>query len=224
MESIKNIKQNSYDYLLHIIRTTSYVALPLMAMITWILGVSVIVFGSIRSNVDQASDFIETFVLFSLPMLIFFVVLPILIKMKTDGKSLDDLGLCFHPNKRNITILVANIAFLSAVCVMFCIQASEGANQLIAIIVHILAIGISEEIMIRCIIYDELRRKYSIAVSVIVSSLVFAIVYHSGDGLIPNMLIRFPLGLVLAIIRVWTKNIYSSIVMHSWYNMLMLII
>lgn len=91
-------------------------------------------------------------------------------------------------------------------------------------ILHILAIGISEEIMLRSIVYDEVHSKFNTVISVIITSLIFAFIYHSGSDWQSNLLIRFPLGVILSILRIKTNNIYSSILFHSWYNMLVLIL
>ena len=216
-----SLKEKVNDFIYFLLKLSAYIILPLIGMIAWILISSSMINGNISTSVDSISGLFETIVIFSVPMLLFLAFIPLLVKIKIDNKSLNDLGLVFI---RNIIILTLNILILVAVIFSFCTSNAFNSSEIPAMILHILAIGISEEIMLRSIVYDEVHSKFNTVISVIITSLIFAFIYHSGSDWQSNLLIRFPLGVILSILRIKTNNIYSSILFHSWYNMLVLIL
>ena len=88
------------------------------------------------------------------------------------------------------------------------------------IIIQFLVVAISEEIILRGVIMDELdkifQNKYA---SCIVNAAIFAFIYHSSETFSSNLCVRFPLGLILGILRVKSGEIYSPIMLHWAYNM-----
>ena len=216
-----SLKEKVNDFIYFLLKLSAYIILPLIGMIAWILISSSMINGNISTSVDSISGLFETIVIFSVPMLLFLAFIPLLVKIKIDNKSLNDLGLVFIRNKK---ILTLNILILVAVIFSFCTSNAFNSSEIPAMILHILAIGISEEIMLRSIVYDEVHSKFNTVISVIITSLIFAFIYHSGSDWQSNLLIRFPLGVILSILRIKTNNIYSSILFHSWYNMLVLIL
>ena len=219
-----SLKEKVNDFIYFLLKLSAYIILPLIGMIARILISSSMINGNISTSVDSISGLFETIVIFSVPMLLFLAFIPLLVKIKIDNKSLNDLGLVFIRNKKNIIILTLNILILVAVIFSFCTSNAFNSSEIPAMILHILAIGISEEIMLRSIVYDEVHSKFNTVISVIITSLIFAFIYHSGSDWQSNLLIRFPLGVILSILRIKTNNIYSSILFHSWYNMLVLIL
>lgn len=88
------------------------------------------------------------------------------------------------------------------------------------VIFHFIVVAIAEEVMIRSVLMHELQKSFNTAWTVIIGSAIFAFAYHSGGDVISNILVRFPLGIGLGVLRVYTGNIYNSTLAHFWYNIL----
>ena len=110
-----SLKEKVNDFIYFLLKLSAYIILPLIGMIAWILISSSMINGNISTSVDSISGLFETIVIFSVPMLLFLAFIPLLVKIKIDNKSLNDLGLFFIRNKKNIIILTLNILILVAV-------------------------------------------------------------------------------------------------------------
>lgn len=216
-------KINLHDNFQYTIKLAMYVMIPLIMLVVWIFAVSFGGFGELKMSVDETGSFSETFVVFSMPMLLFMGAIPIAIKHYGERVSLSQMGLKFRANKTNIVLLIINFGVLVAAAATYAVQISSTA-EFVTKLIHIMVIGITEEIMMRGIVFNDLEEKFNTVIAIVLNSLIFAFIYHSGSDLLSNLLVRFPLGLILSLVRVKTKNVYNSIVMHSWYNMLMLVI
>lgn len=205
-----------------LLKLSTYIIIPLIAMMIWIVASSIIMCGSMTTSVDQMNGFMQTFVIFSTPMILFLAIIPVIIKVKYENKSLNELGLIYTNDKKNLIILAINIGILLIVAYRFIGQNTADPVSLISMITHICIIGITEEVMLRSIVYDEIRGKVNTVMTVIITALIFAFVYHSASDAQSNLLVRFPLGLILATLRAKTDNVYSSIVFHIWYNMMVI--
>lgn len=206
------------------LRIVGYSTVPLMAFMAWVVLVPLLLWGGMMTSVDDAKNIQQTVIIFSLPMVLFFAIVPVAVQRlrKIDFK---DLGLKIKKYKRTFILLALNLITVVVVFVKVFSGRGAGAEECIAMMIQLTAIGIAEETLSRGIIYFEILNVFkSKAVAIIVSSLIFAFLFHSGDGDINNLLIRVPLGLVLALVRCYTGNLYNSIAMHVWYNSLMLIL
>lgn len=83
-----------------------------------------------------------------------------------------------------------------------------------------LFVSISEEILMRGIIFYLLsqlfRKKYYV---VIVSAIIFGFALHTGGDFLSNLVYRFPAGIILAVLRIYTKKLYPPMVVHFMYNL-----
>lgn len=91
------------------------------------------------------------------------------------------------------------------------------------LIIHFLAIGISEEILFRDLHLSYLQEKIGTLSSVIITSLLFALILHMGESLLINLLVRFPIGLILSMIRI-KLGLAEAIGAHWLYDVLVTII
>ena len=77
-----------------------------------------------------------------------------------------------------------------------------------------------EEILMRGIIFYLLsqlfRKKYYV---VIVSAIIFGFALHTGGDFLSNLVYRFPAGIILAVLRIYTKKLYPPMVVHFMYNL-----
>lgn len=221
---MENEKTNSLEgYMETGIRVIMFTILPLLAFAMWVIIVPMLLYGGVMTNVDDAEGILQTIVIFSAPMLLFMAVLPLWLQRKR-GISREELGLKMQWNKKNMVILIVNSLF--AVFLISKITLVNGnLDKTIPMVIQLAVIGVSEEILCRGIIFGEINLAVkNKLLSTIISSLIFAFLFHSGDSDTANLLIRLPLGLVLGGIRCYTGNIYNSVVMHIWYNTLMLIL
>ena len=91
------------------------------------------------------------------------------------------------------------------------------------LIIHFLAIGISEEILFRDLHLSYLQEKIGTLSSVIITSLLFALILHMGESLLINLLVRFPIGLILSMIRI-KLGLAEAIGAHWLYDVVVTII
>lgn len=150
-------------------------------------------------------------------------MIPILLQVK-QGTSLKELGLQFERNKKSIVLLIVNCS-VAIVIISRIVILEANMTEALPIVIQLCAIGISEEILCRGIIYHEIDKGFqNRVISIIISSIIFAFLFHSGDTDLANLFIRLPLGLLFAVIRCYSGNVYNGIVMHIWYNSLMFIL
>ncbi|WP_242257646.1 CPBP family intramembrane glutamic endopeptidase [Streptococcus thoraltensis] len=90
----------------------------------------------------------------------------------------------------------------------------------IRLILHFISIGYSEEMLYRMIIVDKMKSSYTILESVVITSLIFAFLGHISEPILDNLIIRFPLGIFLAFIRISFNNIGVPTIIHALYNVL----
>ena len=96
----------------------------------------------------------------------------------------------------------------------------EMAKAMMPTITGIIAIviiaPITEEILFRGLIFNFLREKISITSSIIIQALLFGIIHlNKFQGLF-----AFAAGILFGIIYVWTKSIWSVIILHALNNFL----
>ncbi len=205
------------------ISISMYTILPLLAFLAWVIGVPLFIYGGMMTSVNEAQGIFQTVFIFSAPMILFFGIIPIYIQIK-HKTSINDLGLKGCWNRRSIILLCCNIT-IALVMFIKLIQEFSDLKSVIPIIIQLCAIGISEEILCRGVIYHEIDNAFhSKILSIFISSIIFAFLFHSGDSDFVNLVVRLPLGLAFAIMRCYTGNVYNSIVMHVWYNSLMFIL
>ncbi|MDO5649541.1 MAG: CPBP family intramembrane metalloprotease [Gallicola sp.] len=137
----------------------------------------------------------------ALSVLISFVAVPILLYEK----------LLDYKDKINLDY---KVFFLFLFLFLFLIQFVE-----FSMAIHFLAIGVGEEYLFRKIHFDYLKEKGGVVFSLIVTSVLFAFLLHLNESFLSNLLIRFPLGILLGLIRIrWGTPAAAGI--HWIYNVL----
>lgn len=96
--------------------------------------------------------------------------------------------------------------------------------------IHFMIIAISEELLFREIYYQYLLEninlnssKYKFLFVMLITSLIFATILHINDNFFINILVRFPLGIVLFLIRDRFK-LRSAVIFHWLYNILLTVV
>lgn len=96
----------------------------------------------------------------------------------------------------------------------------ENGGDFLLLVFHYLIVSLGEEYMYRDLMLNSLRSSYSIYVSVILSSILFAFIGHINESIIINLVVRFPLGLILGWIASKTNSITYPIIIHTLYNLI----
>lgn len=155
------------------------------------------------------------FLMMTVPTVISFIILPkLLLKLLNIEDKLD----LFRYLKTSIVI------FMSFLPIYLLTFRSKLDMDLIGFwIIHYLIVAIGEEYIYRHLLISLLSKKMNVIISCIISSLVFAFILHNNEAFVTNLIIRLPLGLVLSGIYVKTKSLSLPIIIHSIYNLLVMI-
>lgn len=149
-----------------------------------------------------------------LALIISFVIVPFYILKKQHNTKILEMGI------KNISI-IDSIFFIVAVIFSILLFIIKGNIKVfIEVVSQQLFVSISEEFLMRGIIYYLLlhlvHKKYYV---VIVSAIIFGFALHTGGDFISNLLYRFPAGIILAVLRMYTKKLYPPIMVHFMYNL-----
>ncbi|MET3616812.1 membrane protease YdiL (CAAX protease family) [Peptoniphilus olsenii] len=170
---------------------------------------ALIIFSSVL-NVESP------FLMMTLPTVISFLILPkILLKFLKVNDNLD----IFRYLKTSILVFVLFLVFY-----IFTFSSKLDLNFVVFWIIHYLFVAIGEEYIYRHLLINLLGKKMSVLASCIVSSLVFAFILHNNEVLVTNLCYRLPLALLLSGIYVKTKSLSLTIVVHTIYNLIVMII
>ena len=108
--------------------------------------------------------------------------------------------------------------------VMICWQKFESISMMLVIILHYTVVSLGEEFTYRKLILGFLDRRYKTWIAVVASAFMFAFILHISEDVVRNLLIRFPMGIVFGCIAVKTDTIAYTIVLHTIYNLTILIL
>ena len=119
------------------------------------------------------------------------------------------------------------ILFLVGFAVLYgiiCRKEFESIPMMAVIILHYTAVSLGEEFTYRKLILGLLNTRYKTWIAVVVNAIMFSFILHINEDLIANLLIRFPMGIVLGCIAVKKNTIAYTIVLHTIYNLIELIL
>ncbi|MFR6275769.1 MAG: lysostaphin resistance A-like protein [Blautia sp.] len=119
------------------------------------------------------------------------------------------------------------ILFLVGFAVLYgiiCRKEFESIPMMAVIILHYTSVSLGEEFTYRKLILGLLNTRYKTWIAVVVNAIMFSFILHINEDLIANLLIRFPMGIVLGCIAVKTNTIAYTIVLHTIYNLIVLIL
>lgn len=196
-----------------------YLAFPLILLFALTMGISLLMNGRIVLDVNDTQGLGDVLLQFSLPMLLALAFIPVLVKKKLDGCALEDLGIGFGVPRRTIILSLGMLVPIGIACYGLFIKKSDIGYSPWAILFQFTAVGIAEEVYVRGVLLNELKKSLRLLWACIVSALLFAFVLHSDGDMLTNLLIRFPLGLGLVGIRVYSGSLVPAILAHIAYNL-----
>lgn len=185
--------------------------LPLFLVIN-----SILFFGGIETDISDVTSITRILFCFSLPMVISLVLFPYYTSKKIYKLTNNDLGLCLDIKNSISFFICCIIAMIS--CILFFLHDNSFENY--HVVFSFLFVGFTEEFFFRGVLYAIFNQKLKPITALIITSLIFSVLFHSTDSVANNLIFRFPIGLLLGIIRIKTKNIYSASLIHFAYNLL----
>lgn len=75
-----------------------------------------------------------------------------------------------------------------------------------------------EELFFRGLLYPVLARRMGVAASVLLTAGLFGIIHYPEYKAWGPVLIVFLVGVILAVVRAWTRSVAASFVVHAIYN------
>lgn len=100
----------------------------------------------------------------------------------------------------------------------------ESISMMCMIIFHYTVVSLGEEFTYRKLILGLLKARYKIGIAIVMNAFMFSFILHINEDMGANLLIRFPLGIVLGYIAVKTNTIAYTIVLHTIYNLIVLVL
>lgn len=152
------------------------------------------------------------------------LTLPTIISLYLLPKSLSK----FLIKNKNISIkeIIFTITFLLVFSIIYgllFLNKFDSLFMMIIIILHYSIVSLGEEYTYRTLILDVLKQKYKVWISIAISALLFSFILHINEDILINLLIRFPIGLILGYISNKTNTIMYSIILHTIYNLMIFI-
>lgn len=152
------------------------------------------------------------------------LTLPTIISLYLLPKSLSK----FLIKNKNTSIkeIIFTITFLLVFSIIYgllFLNKFDSLSMMIIIILHYSIVSLGEEYTYRTLILDVLKQKYKVWISIAISALLFSFILHINEDILINLLIRFPIGLILGYISNKTNTIMYSIILHTIYNLMIFI-
>lgn len=157
------------------------------------------------------------------------LILIYVIFIPTNHGIKDRINIKKIPIKEYFNIIILGIGvtilllFLSSILTRLFPEYSEVSNQLATsresitqIIITIVLIPIYEEIFYRGIIFGYLRKNFNIIIAIVVQSLIFGFMHLN----LVQGIYTFILGMVLALVYMYSESILGNISIHIIFNLL----
>lgn len=125
---------------------------------------------------------------------------------------------------KKISIIIKVVSAMGLVGAIIGILVKFDYKNAILNIVLFTMIGIAEEILARGFVYYKLGELFGKIAATTFTALIFAVLMHSSGSLFANFLIRLPLSMGLTLLANVTGDLYSSIFLHSAYDLAVIIL
>lgn len=90
------------------------------------------------------------------------------------------------------------------------------SKSIISIVCLVILAPILEEIVFRGILFNNLKRNYSIVTSIIVQALIFGVMH----GNVVQAIYAFLTGIVFVLVNIYSGSILGGIILHMTFNLL----
>ncbi|USH26237.1 hypothetical protein K9E53_09230 [Staphylococcus pseudintermedius] len=143
-----------------------------------VIVVSLVFFGDIKTDINSAETASVILIGFSVPMFISLVILPLIIEVLLLKRTLNDLGLYIIITKSQLLFVFVLLSISTLVSYFFLLENNRLA---LSILFSFITVAISEELYVRGILYFEFKKIWGDLISVILTSFIFAFVYHANS-------------------------------------------
>ncbi|MGM9952549.1 MAG: lysostaphin resistance A-like protein [Intestinibaculum porci] len=173
----------------------------------------IIVFNSILNDFNSS---IEILFNLTLPSFISLYILPkIFFKRFERVKNKEIIRESFGFKEFALYIFVNLIGFCIAL-------RNSNLQDNLVLLFHYDIICYSEEYVYRKLILNVLCTRLSKFLSIVISATLFAFILHINENIFINLLLRFPLGIILGLIATKTKCLRYSWLAHVFYDLMMI--
>jgi len=200
------------------VKISALIIIPLTLLIVFLLVTPMCLNRQIILDVNKVTSLKDVIFFFSIPTVFFLGVLPVLYEKVYEKKSFYDIGLMYGRNRVYILWMLVSFAILLASTLT--LYHSVEYTLFFILFLHNFAVALSEETLVRGVILIELKKIFNVYVSVIIDAIIFAFVFHANADMKINLFIRFPLGLILALIATRAKSIHPCVLLHWAYNIM----
>ncbi len=172
---------------------------------------------TIFTNFNNPDGMVATLVSISFPFCIGYILYP-WVRFIKNREDLNKYGLVYRKNW-----IEGGIIFVSLAILVYCLIILYNRGEVLEYLplgVNFIFIAIGEEILTRGILIDKLKKIMKLDYAIWVGALIFSFIFHNNGGFMINLLIRFPLGLVLGYMYKYSKSLYGSIFFHLAYNVM----
>lgn len=156
------------------------------------------------------------FLMMTLPTVISFIIIP---KLFLKYMGIEDRLDVKKYIKSPLVIFICFLAFY-----LYIFRSKFDTHFIFFWIINYVFVSIGEEYIYRHLLINLLAQKFNIVLSVVISSFVFAFILHNNEPFIANLCVRLPLALILSSIYVKTESLSLSVVVHTIYNLIVMII
>jgi len=154
----------------------------------------------------------------SIPIFIAYGLIPCIIFKIYFKKPLADIG---FKNNKHYFITIIDICIVGGFIAFLLFNKILNTDVGIYVI-HYLFVAFSEELLVRGIILYLLEQLfYKEWMSILLSAIIFSLIFHSTDGVLLNLVYRVPFGVITAILYKKTNSLTSPIILHWLYNVLL---
>lgn len=217
-KALVNADDKAFDVISSIFLAIGFAVLCFLIEMVVSVVLGFVIQGAIVTNINGTDNLVTQLLLFSLPSTVCFSVLPITYLALARKWKAEDFGLKLTTTRRSIII---KSLCLSLLCVsLYRLFTFHNFDMAIRLLLVFIFVAINEEIVVRGILYRILNNRFRHFMSAIIASFIFAFILHSGSDFFSNFVARFPLSLLLFALYAFSGDIYSSIVFHFAYNIL----
>lgn len=149
-------------------------------------------------------------------MIIALIIFPLLIRFFLLKERITEFK--FTNDKSNYLFYAISIILAIIITVIFI--KSEDMNLTLLLCIYLLIQTLGEEILFRSTLQQRLNKIMRPSISILITTSLFVWIFHSDVGFIENLLYRFPFSFLLGYVFNYTKNIYSSWMMHFINNLI----
>lgn len=200
------------------IKISALIIIPVVLFIAFLIFAPMLLNRQIILDVNKVTSLKDVIIFFSIPAIFFLGILPVLYEKVHEKDSFYDIGLTY--GRKRIFILWMLISFATLLASTLNLYHHTERTLFFVLFLHNSAVAVSEETLARGVMLAELKKVFNDYSSIIIDAAIFAFVFQANDDIRINLLIRFPLGLILALIATRVKSIYPGVLLHWAYNLM----